>query len=441
MGRPAWRSTGLRSRGRGRNIHPYPFTTCDDLRRLLLVIETGQPESGSESLVSRILAAPLQLFFISFSERFSKTLYRYAILLSHSNTISVSNFLSATQVPPSSLRLRLLSSLQLTTLTYNSSWRCWNWFMEYCHLKSCLVSNSYELFRSVPLPAMILVAVSLFSNLLSCTIGEESLRSKYKQDTKLGFVIKATYAMAWALHNMQQSVCGVPSAGLCPDMLPINGSLLRVITLFIPYKLWLTMTSIETWVFIVLFCISYLLLHLHGFILLSIVLCVLKKNNLKVRWRNVCIFNRLLFRENAEWICMDFVNVTVTVTGSFFVVICAFVTKCQRASWEAYSIWLSDHYDVVNVVYPRLIFISRASWRWLFCARLTRNSFNTSPKVPPIGYTLHSNIYRPGSGTNELFMLTTKTIIRCIKPALMAHNSSMIWFIPRRNFIHINDKE
>ena len=60
-----------------------------------------------------------------------------------------------------------------------------------------------------------------------CT-GEESLRDKYKQDTKMGFVIKATLAMAWALHHLQQSVCGGNSSGLCPAMLPVDGSLLRV---------------------------------------------------------------------------------------------------------------------------------------------------------------------------------------------------------------------
>lgn len=44
----------------------------------------------------------------------------------------------------------------------------------------------------------------------------------------MGFVIKATYAMAWALHHLQQSVCGPGSSGLCPAMLPVDGSLLRV---------------------------------------------------------------------------------------------------------------------------------------------------------------------------------------------------------------------
>ena len=59
-------------------------------------------------------------------------------------------------------------------------------------------------------------------------IGVESLKEKYKQDSKMGFVIKATLAMAWALHHLQQSVCGAGSSGLCPAMLPVDGSLLRV---------------------------------------------------------------------------------------------------------------------------------------------------------------------------------------------------------------------
>ena len=36
-----------------------------------------------------------------------------------------------------------------------------------------------------------------------CT-GDEDLGTKYKQDSKMGFVIKATYAMAHALHDLQQ---------------------------------------------------------------------------------------------------------------------------------------------------------------------------------------------------------------------------------------------
>ncbi|KAK4297501.1 hypothetical protein Pmani_030084, partial [Petrolisthes manimaculis] len=57
-------------------------------------------------------------------------------------------------------------------------------------------------------------------------IGAESLREGYKQDTKMAFVIKAINTMAWGLHLMQQDMCR-PNQGLCPAMLPINGSLFR----------------------------------------------------------------------------------------------------------------------------------------------------------------------------------------------------------------------
>ena len=59
-------------------------------------------------------------------------------------------------------------------------------------------------------------------------VGKESLKDNYKQDSKLGFVMKATLAMALALHHLQQSICGPGSSGLCPAILPINGTLLRV---------------------------------------------------------------------------------------------------------------------------------------------------------------------------------------------------------------------
>ena len=58
--------------------------------------------------------------------------------------------------------------------------------------------------------------------------GQEDLKTKYKQDSKLGFVIKASLAMANALDRLQKSVCGVNASGLCPAMLPVDGSLLRV---------------------------------------------------------------------------------------------------------------------------------------------------------------------------------------------------------------------
>nr|XP_053651495.1 uncharacterized protein LOC128701648 [Cherax quadricarinatus] len=63
------------------------------------------------------------------------------------------------------------------------------------------------------------------SKLPGCS-GMESLRKGYKQDTKMAFVMKAIYTMAWGLHNMQKDLC--PSTqGLCDAMLPVNGSLYR----------------------------------------------------------------------------------------------------------------------------------------------------------------------------------------------------------------------
>jgi Receptor family ligand binding region len=55
--------------------------------------------------------------------------------------------------------------------------------------------------------------------------GNEKLTDRYKQDTKMGFVIDSIYTLAHGLHNMHQDVCdGV--AGLCAEMATINGSLL-----------------------------------------------------------------------------------------------------------------------------------------------------------------------------------------------------------------------
>ncbi|XP_030629139.1 metabotropic glutamate receptor 1b [Chanos chanos] len=55
--------------------------------------------------------------------------------------------------------------------------------------------------------------------------GYESLEENYVQDSKMGFVINAIYAMAHGLHDMHQHVC--PGyVGLCPAMDPIDGSTL-----------------------------------------------------------------------------------------------------------------------------------------------------------------------------------------------------------------------
>lgn len=39
-----------------------------------------------------------------------------------------------------------------------------------------------------------------------CT-GREKLTERYKQDTKMAFVVKAIWTMAYGLHSMQQSLC------------------------------------------------------------------------------------------------------------------------------------------------------------------------------------------------------------------------------------------
>ena len=40
----------------------------------------------------------------------------------------------------------------------------------------------------------------------------------------MSFVKKAIYTMAYGLHDMQRAKCN-GSMGLCPEMLPLNGSL------------------------------------------------------------------------------------------------------------------------------------------------------------------------------------------------------------------------
>uniref|UniRef100_W5L5C2 Metabotropic glutamate receptor 1 n=1 Tax=Astyanax mexicanus TaxID=7994 RepID=W5L5C2_ASTMX len=55
-----------------------------------------------------------------------------------------------------------------------------------------------------------------------CT-GNESLKDNYVQDSKMGFVINAIYAMAHGLHDMHREMC--PNhEGLCEAMDPIDGS-------------------------------------------------------------------------------------------------------------------------------------------------------------------------------------------------------------------------
>ncbi|CAL9692455.1 unnamed protein product [Knipowitschia caucasica] len=53
--------------------------------------------------------------------------------------------------------------------------------------------------------------------------GNESLHDNYVQDSKMGFVINAIYAMAHGLHDMHQELCSGQN-GLCEAMNPIDGS-------------------------------------------------------------------------------------------------------------------------------------------------------------------------------------------------------------------------
>ena len=53
--------------------------------------------------------------------------------------------------------------------------------------------------------------------------GNESLEENYVQDSKMGFVINAIYAMAHGLQNMHQALCP-GHVGLCDAMKPIDGS-------------------------------------------------------------------------------------------------------------------------------------------------------------------------------------------------------------------------
>ncbi|XP_065293102.1 metabotropic glutamate receptor 5-like isoform X2 [Dermacentor albipictus] len=56
----------------------------------------------------------------------------------------------------------------------------------------------------------------------TCT-GKEDLREGHKQDTKVEFVKKSIYTMAYGLHNMHRDLCPNTS-GVCPAMVPVNGS-------------------------------------------------------------------------------------------------------------------------------------------------------------------------------------------------------------------------
>lgn len=66
--------------------------------------------------------------------------------------------------------------------------------------------------------------IFLYDNPFFLTIvGNESLEENYVQDSKMGFVINAIYAMAYGLQNMHHSLCP-GHVGLCDAMKPIDGS-------------------------------------------------------------------------------------------------------------------------------------------------------------------------------------------------------------------------
>lgn len=56
--------------------------------------------------------------------------------------------------------------------------------------------------------------------------GRESLRNNHKQDAKMAFVQKSIITMALGLDSMQRAICPPNKLGLCPEMLPVNGSIL-----------------------------------------------------------------------------------------------------------------------------------------------------------------------------------------------------------------------
>lgn len=81
------------------------------------------------------------------------------------------------------------------------------------------------------IPFLYLIAFSYFhvisplciTTLFLTVVGNESLEENYVQDSKMGFVINAIYAMAHGLQNMHHSLCP-GHVGLCDAMKPIDGS-------------------------------------------------------------------------------------------------------------------------------------------------------------------------------------------------------------------------
>lgn len=91
------------------------------------------------------------------------------------------------------------------------------WFREFWQWKfNCSLQSMSEI-RSM--------AVDQRNKLLQlprCT-GKERLSDKHKQDTKMAFVIKAIWTMAYGLHSMHKALCP-NSTVLCKQMIPVNGS-------------------------------------------------------------------------------------------------------------------------------------------------------------------------------------------------------------------------
>lgn len=91
------------------------------------------------------------------------------------------------------------------------------WFREFWQWKfNCSLSRPHEL-RQLPSDQR-----QRLAQLPLCT-GQERLADKYKQDTKMAFVMKAIWTMAYGLHSMQRSLCPNTNT-LCKQMIPVNGS-------------------------------------------------------------------------------------------------------------------------------------------------------------------------------------------------------------------------
>ena len=65
--------------------------------------------------------------------------------------------------------------------------------------------------------------------------GKEDLSKGYSQDTKMAFVMKSLWTMAYGLHNMQQDLCP-NTTGLCQAMLPVDGSLFLQYLMNVTFK-------------------------------------------------------------------------------------------------------------------------------------------------------------------------------------------------------------